>query len=268
MQIEIFNTSSPGASFTDNTNYVLLKIFDWIEEHKGLNISYKEFRVRLENDKEINDNNNRNIFPLIKNGGLAQYEKGEEILVDKFYTNTGLAYVKTLQLLNLIKKDSKYTRDQVIASENKLNEILQSIIYDALTNIVNTNDLNYVEPFQDMIRFLLKFEKINKEEYAYLLFERQRADIQTSLDVITDNILKYRANEIKIEISVTVRNDTEIQQKTNSKNRQEGLSFLTSYGYFVNLLNQAGLILKQEKYYIIANNKKGSLKKLAGEKHD
>ena len=265
MQIEIFNTSSPGASFTDNTNSVLLKIFEWINEHKGLNISFKEFRVRLENDKEINDNNNRNIFPLLKNGKLVQYEKGGEISVDKFYTKTGLAYVKTLELLNLIKQNPKYTRDQVIASENKFNEILQNIIYGALLNIVNTNDLNYVEPFQDMIQFLLKFQKISKEEYAYLLFERRRSDISTSLDIIANNIYKYRTNEIKIETSVTVRNDIEIQQRTSSKNRQEGLSFLTSYGYFVSLLNQAGLVVKQDKYYAMVNNKKDLLKKLVGE---
>ena len=265
MQIEIFNTSSPGASFTDNTNSVLLKIFEWIKEHPGLNISFKEFRVRLENDKEVNDNNNRNIFPLLKNGRLVQYEKGGEILVDKFYTNTGLAYVKTLELLNLIKQDHKYTKDQVIASENKLNEILQNIIYGALLNIVNTNDLNYVEPFQDMIQFLLKFQKISKEEYAYLLFERQRSDIFTSLNAIADNIHKYRANEIKIETSVTVRNDIEIQQRTSSKNRQEGLSFLTSYGYFVSLLNQAGLIAKQDKYYAMFSNKRDLLEKLIEE---
>lgn len=265
MQIKIFNTSSPGASFTDNTNSVLLKIFEWIKKHQGLNITFKEFRERLENDKEINDNNNRNIFPLLKNGKLVQYEKGGEILVDEFYTNTGLAYVKTLELLNLIKQDLKYTREQVIASENKLNEILQNIIYGALLNIVNTNDLNYVEPFQDMIQFLLKFQKISKEEYAYLLFERQKSDISTSLDIIADNIHKYRANEIKIETSVTVRNDIKILQRTSSKNRQEGLSFLTSYVYFVSLLNQAGLIAKQNKYYAIANNKKDLLKKLVGE---
>lgn len=265
MQIKIFNTSSPGASFTNNTNSVLLKIFEWIQEHPGLNISFKEFRVRLENDKEINDNNNRNIFPLLKNGKLVQYEKGENILVDEFYTSTGLAYVKTLELLNLIKQDYKYTKDQIIASENKLNEILQDIIYGALLNIVNNEDLNYVEPFQDMIHFLLKFQRINKEEYAYLLFERQQLDIFTSLNIIANNINKYRSREIKIEASVTVRNDIEIQQKTKSKNRQEGLNFLTSYVYFVNLLNQAGLIVKQNKYYTIVNNKKDLLKKLVGE---
>ena len=183
MQIDIKNPSSPGAHFSDNTNSVLLKIHAWIKEHKGLQISFREFRTRLENDMNVNDNNNRNIFPLLKNGGLVQYEKGGDILVDNFYTNTGLAYVKTLELLNLLKQDTKYTRDQVIAVENKFNEILQEIIYGTLLKIVNTSGLNYVEPLQDMIHFLLKFDKINKEEYAYLLFERQQSDIQTSLNI-------------------------------------------------------------------------------------
>lgn len=264
MQIDIKNPSSPGAHFSDNTNSVLLKIHAWIKEHKGLQISFREFRTRLENDMNVNDNNNRNIFPLLKNGGLVQYEKGGDILVDNFYTNTGLAYVKTLELLNLLKQDTKYTRDQVIAVENKFNEILQEIIYGTLLKIVNTSGLNYVEPLQDMIHFLLKFDKINKEEYAYLLFERQQSDIQTSLNIIADNILKYRAGEIKIKTSVTVRNDIDIQQKTNATHRQEGLGCLTSYTYFVGLLYQAGLIVKDGQYYVTKSNKIDLLKKLIG----
>ena len=67
MIIEIENTSSPGASFTSNTNSVLLKTYEWICEHKGISIPFKEFRMRLQSEKGINDNNNRNIYPLLKN---------------------------------------------------------------------------------------------------------------------------------------------------------------------------------------------------------
>ena len=111
MVIEIENTSSPGASFTKNTNSVLLKTYEWICEHRGLSLPFREFRMRLQSEKGVNDNNNRNIYPLLKNGGLANYEKGSDLKVDSFYTNTGLAYVKTLESVEVIEVED-YTKEQ------------------------------------------------------------------------------------------------------------------------------------------------------------
>ena len=76
MIIEIENTSSPGASFTSNTNSVLLKTYEWICEHKGISIPFKEFRMRLQSEKGINDNNNRNMIPVasVKNMNMMQMQ--------------------------------------------------------------------------------------------------------------------------------------------------------------------------------------------------
>jgi hypothetical protein len=49
MRIEIENTSSPGASFTENTNNVLLKTNDWIKEHNNYVLPFREFRKKLRN---------------------------------------------------------------------------------------------------------------------------------------------------------------------------------------------------------------------------
>lgn len=263
MIIEIENTSSPGASFTPNTNFVLLKTYEWICEHKGIEIPFRQFRMRLQSEKGINDNNNRNIYPLLKNGGLVSYEKGCNLIVDSFYTNTGLAYVKTLQAMAMLE-EAEYEEGQKIAALKRFEMILEEIVSGTLKNIMNQPDVNYVEPFRDMIRFLLKFDKISKIEFAYLLYAKQ----ENKLDSISQAIQSYRCGEIEIDVYVKVRNDIEIREKTNTDKRKEGLTFLTSYGYFVSLLQQAGLIRKDDKYYIVNEEKRIVLEELGGVCHE
>lgn len=267
MIIEIENTSSPGASFTHNTNLVLLKTYEWICEHKGMAIPFKQFRMRLQNEKGINDNNNRNIYPLLKNGGLVSYEKGSDLTVDSFYTNTGLAYVKTLQTMAMLE-ESEYEEGQKAAALKRFETILEEIICGALKNITNQSDVNYVEPFQDMIRFLLKFDRISKIEFAYLMYAKQEFKLENGLDSISQTIQSYRCGELEIDVHVKVRNDIEIREKTNMDKRKEGLTFLTSYGYFVSLLQQAGLIRKDDKYYIVKEEKRTVLEELGGICHE
>ena len=263
MIIEIENTSSPGASFTKNTNSVLLKTYEWICEHKGLSLPFREFRMRLQSEKGVNDNNNRNIYPLLKNGGLADYEKGSDLKVDYFYTNTGLAYVKTLESVAVIEVE-KYTKEQKAKAIQRFELIQNEIIYGALKKIVAQPDVNYVEPLQDMIRFMLKYGKISKVEFAYLLYVKQSQEIRQALNSMGKEIESYRCGNLDIEVNVKVRNDLEIREKTKSDKRKEGLSFLTSYGYFTSLLQQAGLIVKDDKYYHIIESKRNMLEQLGG----
>lgn len=267
MIIEIENTSSPGASFTSNTNLVLLKTYEWICEHKGIEIPFKQFRMRLQSEKGINDNNNRNIYPLLKNGGLVSYEKGGKLIVDSFYTNTGLAYVKTLQAMDMLE-EAEYEEEQKVAALKRFEMILEEIVSGSLKKIMNQSDVNYVEPFQDMIRFLLKFDKISKIEFAYLLYAKQESKLENDLDSIFQAIHSYRCGEMEIDVYVKVRNDIEIREKTNMDKRKEGLTFLTSYGYFVSLLQQAGLIKKDDKYYVVNEEKRTVLEELGGVCHE
>ena len=263
MIIEIENTSSPGASFTKNTNEVLLKTYEWISEHEGLSLPFRDFRMRLQQEKGVNDNNNRNIYPLLKNGGLANYEKGSDLQVDYSYTNTGLAYVKTLESV-LIIENGNYTKEQKIKAIKRFELIQNEIILGALKQIVARPDVNYVEPFQDLTRYLIKFGKISKVEYAYLLYLKQRQEVREALNYMETDIERYRNGKIDFQVKVKVRNDLDIREKTKSDKRKEGLSFLTSYGYFTSLLQQAGLIVKDKKYFYVVEGKRHLLEQLGG----
>ena len=269
MIIEIENTSSPGASFTKNTNAVLLKTYEWICENKGLVLPFHDFRMRLQKDKGINDNNNRNIYPLLRNGGLATYEPGSSIHVDCFYTNTGLAYVKTLESIKFIIEDANYTKKQKEDAIKRFELIQNEIVYNSLKKIVAQPDINYVQPIQDMIDYLLRFEKINKTEYAYYLYVKHSRDRQKALETMVANVDSYRKGDLVIEVNVRVRNDLDLRKKTNSKQRKEGLSYLTSYNYFTSLLQQAGLITKIEgNYYCVIEEKRHLLEQLGGYSND
>lgn len=263
MLIEIENTSSPGASFTANTNSVLLKIYEWIIDNNGATIPFVDFRRRLEKEKGVNDNNNRNIFPLLKNGGLVSYEPGSNIQVDYFYTKRGLAYVKTLESVEMIK-GSDYTDIQKEKSISRLEGIQKAIICDTLGIIITQPGVSYAQPLQDLIRFLIKYNRVDKTEYAYLIYARQNNEISQALKSMNNNISAYRSGNLTIEVDVKVSNDIETREKTKAKKRKEGLAFLTSYAYFTSLLQQAGLIEKDGTYYCVVEKNRKQLELLGG----
>lgn len=266
MKIKIENCSSPGASFTSNTNQVILFIYDWLIENKNQVISFKEFRKRIEIDKKVNDNNNRNIYPMLKNFGFIDYSKGSTINTNKFFTNTGLAYVKTLQMIDLIEKDVCVENKKSKAID-KACEVKSDIIYDGLKILLSNEDVSYRNVLLDFVKFLIVFKKINRVEFAYLLYARSsfEGDILENMSSI---INQYRNREIDIEVDVSVRNDLDLREHTHATKRNEGLGFLTSYNYFTGLLNQAGLIAKEKDYFIILETKTEKLKKLLGEHYE
>lgn len=254
MKITIENTSSPGASFTDNTNDVLVRTYGWIQKNAGKRCSYHDFRMAIQRDEGINDNNNRNIHPLLKNCGFASYETRGDIEVDHFFTRTGLAYIKTLETLMKIEKSVDYSAVQKKNAIARIEKILQEIVYNGLLVLFKNNQLNYIEPLKDFLRFTLYFRKISKVEFAYFLYVKKQNGGVADLEIMKDTIESYRDGTIDFEVDVTVRNDIDLREKSRSDHRKEGLSYLTSYTYFSSLLLQAGVLKKDRDYFVIIDS--------------
>ena len=89
-----------------------------------------------------------------------------------------------------------------------------------------------------------------------------------AFEQLSSIISQLRNKEIDIEVDVSVRNDLNLREKTNSSKRNEGLGFMTSYNYFTGLLNQAGLIMRDKDYYIVVEHQKEKLKELLGEQYE
>lgn len=262
MRIEIENTSSPGASFTNNTNDVLLKINDWINEHKTDILPFKEFRMILQRDKGINDNNSRNIYPLLKHCELIQYENRGDLTVSEFFTKRGKAYVTALEAKRILNNNAEYTDEQKRVAAQKFDAIISEIIRGSFSNLLKIDQLNYIAPLKEFMAFLLEYKKIDKTEFAYYLFERKNQSVEETLKSITQNIADYREGKLQFEINVSVRNDIALREKTNAQKRNEGLSFLTSFTYFSSLLQQADIVFKENGYFVLKDERYDELVKL------
>ena len=159
MKIVVENCSSPGASFTKNTNEVIIKIYEWIQENNEPTLSFIDFRRRLESEKGINDNNARNIYPLLKNCNFVNYEGGTELNTKFFFTKLGLAYVKALMTINTII-DAEYEKKQKEIVLKKFDSIMKKVVYDGVKNLMKTPDSNYTKSIKWYLEFLMKFKKM------------------------------------------------------------------------------------------------------------
>lgn len=257
MDIIIENCSSPGAHFSKNTNEVLLKIYEWINRNNEPELPFIEFRRRLENEEKINDNNARNIYPLLKNGGLVEYHPGEALDSGSFFTRRGLAYLKALETKDMIMK-SDYSNKQKEEASVQVDEILGSIVCDSLENLMKNKELNYSSSLKWYLIFLAKYGKINKQEFALMVYTMNDSndDWQQKMN---STIEMYRKKEIDINVKVRVRNDQKIQQSTGEKTRIEDISYFTAYNFYSGLVNQAGLTRKVKDYFLVKESSKDKI---------
>lgn len=251
MEIIIENCSSPGAHFSKNTNMVLMKIYNWIRENKEPNLPFIDFRRRLEKEAGINDNNARNIYPLLKNGGLVEYYPGSNLDSGHFFTNRGLAYLKALETRDMILQ-SDYSKRQKEEATVQVDEIMSTIVCQSLENLLANKELNYCESLHWYLQFLGKFRKINKQEFALMVHTMNNEEL---CEVWEDNIGKvieqYRNQEAEINVGVRVRNDNKIQAATGEKTRIEDISYFTAYSFYSSLVDQAGLTRKINDYHCV-----------------
>lgn len=245
MKITVENCSSPGASFTKNTDAVIYGCYEWVTRYSNQSKKFIEFRKEVSKAKNFNDNNARNIYPLLKNAGFVNYEKGHLLTYADFFTNIGLAYAKAIET-EVIIGDSDYDDVQKEKALKKLKKIKQELVFKGICNLLKCSECTYRNELKAVLEYLLNYKKINKVEFAYLLYILKNGSGNYISDVNND-IEKYRNNEIDIEVEIVVRNDLDIRKKTGSTQRKEDLTFLTSYSYFVALLDQAGLIHKEHK---------------------
>lgn len=254
MEFIIENCSSTGAHFSKNTNEVLLKINTWINDNNNPTLKFIEFRKKLQKEKGINDNNARNIYPLLKNCGFAQYKKGAELCSGEFFTNKGKAYIIALETKELIKQ-SDYTQKQKLGAIKEIDSILNELIFEAVEKLLNNNELNYTESMKWFLKYLLYFDKINKQEFAYMVYQ-MTTDDSDWYNEIKDNVDLYRKNELDLSVKVRVRNDNNIKVSTGEDTRLEDISYFTAYSFYAGLISQAGLIKKDKDYYYLQHEKR------------
>lgn len=255
MHIEINNCSSPGAHFSDNTNEVLLKLDDWITEHNEPCLKFIEFRKKTSKDKKFNDNNARNIYPLLKNCGFITYQKGDDIDTKTFFTNRGKAYIKALETKKMIS-ESNYSQSKKNIVNQKIDNILEDLIFEAVVKLIDNAELNYTESLKWFLMYLIEFDKIDKNEFAYMVFIMQNnVGTKNWKTQIKEIVTSYRKGEIEINVKVRVRNDDKIKIKSGQSTRVEGISYFTAFSFYSGLVQQAGIIRKENRYFNLIDTK-------------
>ena len=121
--------------------------------------------------------------------------------------------------------------------------ILNNLILEAVKKLLNNNELNYTESMKWFLRYLLSFDKINKKEFAYMVYQ-MTTDDSNWYNEIKDNIDLYRKNELDLSVKVRVRNDKKIKENTGCDTRLEDISYFTAYSFYTGLISQAGIIKK------------------------
>lgn len=250
MEIVIENCSSPGAHFSDNTNNVILKIYDWLVKNHFPTITFTKLKNRIGEENSINDNNARTIYPLLRNCGFVEYQgrTQEEIDTNNFFSTFGLAYINALKLKKTIIDNN------IKEALKSVDNIIGLMIFEALKNLLGNKELNYSESFRWFLMFLDCYKKINIQEFAVMVYVMTE-NPNNWKDKIDGLISQYRDGKLDLEIKIKVRNDKKIQESSGEKFRNESIKFFTSFNYYATLLVQAGLIVKNENNYFSVSEK-------------
>jgi len=262
MKVKIENCSSPGASFTTNTDKVILKCNELIKESPKKNNKFSQFRRDLVEQKGVNGNNARNIYPFLKNCGFVSYEAGAFLKYDDFFTKRGIAYVKTLEAIQMLPAAEASDENKKRAKE-KLQQIKEQIIFEGLKSLLRVPDSNYTQVYVSCLKYLLKYKKINKVEFGYILYEKELHPAQNYLENMHKNVETYRDGKLDIEVCVSIRNDIEVRRQTNQERRIENISFLTAFSYIIGTLQQGGIVTKIDyNYYVLKREQYNSAEDL------
>ena len=254
MRIEVFNPNNPGAKFTSNTENTLVAYYHELEKQKDKIVNFSELRVYMQKAYGINNSNSRNIFAFCKNCGLLDYESGQGVTFETFFTNLGKAYVKVIESISMLSAEKNKSNEEK-ESLKKFYELRQNVIFQCLKNLLNQKDCEYVDVLMKMLNFLLISNSIDKTEYALLLCrDISNADFKTVLE-------KYRNNKITIDIFVNVRND---DSAIKGERVLKDIGFLTSWSYLIGMLDEAGLVEKENQSYFLLQNKRTLVEEIVG----
>lgn len=254
MRIEVFNPNNPGAKFTSNTENTLVAYYHELEKQKDKIVNFSELRVYMQKVYGINNSNSRNIFAFCKNCGLLDYESGQGVTFETFFTNLGKAYVKVIESISMLSAEKNKSNEEK-ESLKKFYELRQNVIFQCLKNLLNQKDCDYVDVLMKMLNFLLESDSIDKTEYALLLCkDMSNADFKTVLE-------KYRNNKITIDVFVNVRND---DSAIKGERVLKDIGFLTSWSYLIGMLDEAGLVEKENQSYFLLQNKRTLVEEIVG----
>lgn len=255
MDIVVRNTPSPGASFTKNTRRSIIAYYEYCQEHISTSLSFADFRKNVSSEKKTNANNDRNIFPFIKNLGFVSYGVGGVFSCSQLFTKSGIGLVKCFMLeQNLEQNKEDYPEDKYLAAKKSLDAAIEELVFNGMWHAMksNNNTMTYRDVLTLTIEYLLKFNNYDKPEFCYMLYCSQKGITDTK--EILDTVTSYRNGDIEIH----VQSDAYDKKSGDANNRLLGdIGRITCCGYISGLLEASGLVkkIKNGRYELRADNK-------------
>ena len=243
MDITTINYASPGASFTERTNNYILAFYNVAHKYSNKEWLFSEYRTCVTNESGLDMSNARNIFPLLRNYGFIKYEKNSLIKSDEFFTNTGNAYIEVIRSLAKCNE----TDSESLKIRQQLQNIKKEMLYNGLWKSLQSDETTYKIGLLYILKFLRKFKSIDKTECAYL-FLATLNDNKNYLNAIEENIYLYRDNKLDINVKARVKDKS---KRGEDVYKYTGIQSFTAFGYLINLICEAGLVVKNKNRYIV-----------------
>ena len=253
MQFVVENSPSPGAKFTDNTKNSIIAYYEICEKYPSRISSFAEYRDTVTKEKKTNPQNDRNIFPFLRNLGFVKYGK-DDIRYGDLFTQRGNALVKTLRAQKIFKvNEDDLSEEQRKSVNEKLQSMLEELISFGLWQAIKdkSGSMTYRDALLQTLRFLLDFNNYDKKEFAYMVYcnANDCYDIKKMAQILSE----YRSGDLEFEIKVDIYD----KKSGSALNRKlDGLEKLTCYTYITGLLEAAGIVHKIGKRYSMVEKKR------------
>lgn len=251
MRILIENPSSAGSSLTRNTIETLKIAFSFCEEHP---FSVFDLQTIIVN-AGFKWKNARTIFPLMRYLNFVSYEKYTNLSTDSFFTDRGRAYMNSI----LLDEDGKCTPEV----KKNLARVRESLVKGGLNSLLLDESCSYQWIIKRTLEFLLQYQKIDKKEFAYLVYAEGRG-ITLQSEEFSNAIESYRERTTSFDVVVVIRND----QDKKSETKEVDDRYLTSYGYVTNILIQSGIIEKDDDYCILNGKNREDVSEILRGRYD
>jgi uncharacterized protein YcgL (UPF0745 family) len=235
-EIIIHDVGNAGVSFTNTTNTNIIKIAEWLEEHKDETMTYAMLQEKLEIDCGISSSNTRMYSPFLLKNGFAKYDSGV-LNLNEFFTNIGKSYVEILKMLEL-------TKNNELSMESIILEDIKSSI--CVMGMINRKDVDAGEFYLDWIKFCNVYKSINMDEFYMMVDSKEKENF---IEAIKEDVENYRKDNLKVDIKMKKRNRItgadEIVQINNN-----------IFSYTRVFLEQCNLIEKVNDRYILNEKKR------------
>lgn len=270
MDIIVRNPPASGANLSNNTNNSILCYAEFIKGKGDVTEPFSKFREDVSKEMGTNIKNDRTIYPMLKYLGLISYEKGADLHYPDFFTKTGNAYVNTLRLKAQMEESQRMNPNnkEIQNGIAVIQEMLHEIILHGLQHLFMHYDddvVSYRKYLINLISFLLRFNSIDKKEFAYLSYAYDNKLVN---DVaFANSISDYRAGNLDFNIVV----DAYDKNKGGTVRKKATGSNLTAYGYHMSMLEGAGIVQKKQdgRFYLLSKNREKitSIIEQLGESH-